>query len=89
MLLMLVAEGRWKTAVNLVNPLGTKGQLAHAFATLLHEMWHGDLPYRSPYQFRVRNPLLVTQSTNAECRKRSAGSRRSLPIRTNTTRKSF
>ncbi|KZW00043.1 UCH-domain-containing protein [Exidia glandulosa HHB12029] len=59
-------EGRWKTAVNMMNPLGTKGQLANAFATLLHEMWHGDLPYRSPYQFRKTVCSSATQFANSD-----------------------
>ena len=37
----------------MVNPLGTKGNVAHAFADILHEMWQGELPYLSPYTFRV------------------------------------
>jgi ubiquitin carboxyl-terminal hydrolase 8 len=45
-------DGRWRSAVNMVNPMGTKGNLAHAFADILHEMWQGDLPYLTPYNFR-------------------------------------
>ncbi|KAF8645081.1 hypothetical protein AX16_008139 [Volvariella volvacea WC 439] len=45
-------EGRWKTSVNLVNPLGSKGILTGAFAKLLHEMWGEDMPYLSPIDFR-------------------------------------
>ncbi|KAF8507957.1 hypothetical protein BU17DRAFT_56970 [Hysterangium stoloniferum] len=45
-------DGRWKNAVNMVNPLGSKGNMARAFATLLHDIWHGDLPYLSPNGFR-------------------------------------
>lgn len=47
------ADGRWRSAVNMVNPMGTKGNLAHAFADILHEMWQGELPYITPYTFRV------------------------------------
>lgn len=50
----LFIDGRWKNAVNMLNPLGTKGNMAKGFASLLHEMWHGDLPYLAPYSFRVR-----------------------------------
>lgn len=42
----------------MVNPMGTKGNLARAFADILHEMWQTDLPYCSPYIFRVRWHLL-------------------------------
>ena len=51
--LFLFVEGRWKSAVNYTNPLGSKGKLAGAFAKLLHEMWGGDLPYLTPIDFRV------------------------------------
>lgn len=40
----------------MVNPMGTKGNLAHAFADILHEMWQCDLPYITPYTFRVTSP---------------------------------
>ncbi|KAJ7809041.1 ubiquitin carboxyl-terminal hydrolase 4 [Mycena olivaceomarginata] len=46
------ANGRWKTAVNTVNTLGSKGLLSGAFAKLVHEMWSGDLPYIIPMDFR-------------------------------------
>jgi ubiquitin carboxyl-terminal hydrolase 8 len=45
-------DGRWKTAINYHNSLGTKGHIAMAFATILHELWHGDLPYITPFEFR-------------------------------------
>ncbi|KAI0058855.1 cysteine proteinase [Artomyces pyxidatus] len=45
-------DGRWKSAVNMVNPLGSKGNLANAFSSILHEMWHEEMPYISPYPFR-------------------------------------
>jgi len=45
-------DGRWKSAVNMVNPLGTKGNLVYAFSSILHDLWHGEMPYISPFQFR-------------------------------------
>lgn len=45
-------EGRWKTAINFTNKLGSQGKLAGAFAKLLHEMWGEDLPFVSPTDFR-------------------------------------
>lgn len=53
-LIVSLLDGRWRSAVNMVNPMGTKGNLAHAFADILHEMWQGELPYITPYTFRVR-----------------------------------
>ncbi|KAJ7251294.1 ubiquitin carboxyl-terminal hydrolase 4 [Mycena rebaudengoi] len=46
------ANGRWKTAVNTVNPMGSKGILSGSFAKLVHSMWNGDLPYIMPVDFR-------------------------------------
>jgi hypothetical protein len=51
---LVPADGRWKSAVNMVNPLGTKGNLVRAFSSILHDLWHGEMPYISPFQFRVR-----------------------------------
>ena len=51
--MILISEHRWKPAINLVNPLGSKGHLTHAFAKLLQEMWGQDLPFLTPHEFRV------------------------------------
>jgi ubiquitin carboxyl-terminal hydrolase 8 len=37
----------------MVNPLGTKGNLVRAFSGILHDLWHGEMPYITPFQFRV------------------------------------
>ncbi|TFK48403.1 hypothetical protein OE88DRAFT_1664178 [Heliocybe sulcata] len=54
-------DGRWKSAINMVNPMGTKGNLTAAFASILHEMWHGEMPYLSPLQFRRSICMHATQ----------------------------
>lgn len=36
----------------MINPLGTKGNLAQSFSTILHEMWQADMPYLTPLTFR-------------------------------------
>ncbi|KAI0042737.1 cysteine proteinase [Auriscalpium vulgare] len=59
-------DGRWKSAVNMVNPLGTKGNLAFAFASILHEMWHEEMPYISPYPFRKSICLHAAQFGGSE-----------------------
>jgi len=46
-------EGRWKTAVNVQNKMGSKGALTGSFAGLLRTMWAGDMPYLTPVEFRV------------------------------------
>lgn len=51
--LTLAADGRWKSAVNMVNPMGSKGVLAHAFAAILRDMWQGEMPSLNPLPFRV------------------------------------
>lgn len=58
---LFVVDGRWKSAVNYLNPLGTKGNLVHAFSSILHDLWHGEMPYISPFQFRVRTTCLSIQ----------------------------
>ncbi|KAI0352107.1 cysteine proteinase [Trametes cingulata] len=45
-------DGRWKSAVNMVNPMGTKGNLANAFANILRELWQGENGTLSPVTFR-------------------------------------
>lgn len=47
----------------MVNPLGTKGRLAGAFAQILYEMSHSELPHFTPFMFRVR--LSLHQSSQA------------------------
>lgn len=46
------ANGRWRNAVNTINPMGSKGLLSGSFAKLVHTMWSGDLPYIIPIDFR-------------------------------------
>ncbi|KAI0738660.1 cysteine proteinase [Daedaleopsis nitida] len=45
-------DGRWKNAVNMVNPMGTKGNLALAFAGILRDLWQGEGGTLSPVTFR-------------------------------------
>ncbi|KAI0339681.1 cysteine proteinase [Trametopsis cervina] len=45
-------DGRWKSAVNMVNPMGTKGQLAQAFANIIRDMWQGEMASLTPLPFR-------------------------------------
>ncbi|KAG9313137.1 hypothetical protein JVU11DRAFT_6587 [Chiua virens] len=45
-------DGRWKNAVNMLNPMGTKGVLVNAFASILYEMSHSELPHFTPLPFR-------------------------------------
>ncbi|KAH9832545.1 uncharacterized protein C8Q71DRAFT_258180 [Rhodofomes roseus] len=45
-------DGRWKSAVNMMNPMGTKGNLAQAFANILRDMWQGESQCLMPVTFR-------------------------------------
>ena len=37
----------------MMNPLGSKGNIVQAFSGILHELWHGEMPYITPFHFRV------------------------------------
>lgn len=43
----------------MLNPLGTKGKIAEAFASIVHEMWRGEHTYLSPGSFRVRLHVIL------------------------------
>ena len=52
-------DGRWKSAINMVNPMGTKGAVAQAFANILRDMWQGEMPTLNPTTFRVCRAFLL------------------------------
>ena len=88
-------DGRWKSAVNMVNPMGTKGNLANAFANILRDLWQGEGAALSPVTFRVSVAMYayVERMCSADpppsyCRDRYAATRRSSLVRSNTTRRS-
>ena len=43
----------------MVNPMGTKGNLANAFANILRDMWQGEGGTLSPVTFRVSSSHLL------------------------------
>ncbi|GHJ88910.1 hypothetical protein NliqN6_5312 [Naganishia liquefaciens] len=45
-------DGSFKRAINTVNPMGTKGDLAKAFATLISVLWNEQYTFLSPITFR-------------------------------------
>ena len=53
------SDGSWMKAVNMVNKMGTKGQLATAYANILKDMWQGEGGTLSPVQFRVRPTVSI------------------------------
>lgn len=46
-------DGRFKVAINRTNSLGSKGEVAIAFASLIHQMRQNDITYLTPTGFRV------------------------------------
>jgi ubiquitin carboxyl-terminal hydrolase 8 len=46
----------------MLNPIGTKGQLANAFAGILQDMWRQDQTYLTPTSFRVSSSFLGAES---------------------------
>ena len=46
-------DDSYKKEINLVNPLGRKGDFAEAYAELIKEMWSGDNSYTIPRNFKV------------------------------------
>ncbi|WFD36205.1 ubiquitinyl hydrolase 1 [Malassezia cuniculi] len=44
-------DGMYKRAINVQNPLGTRGALAEAYAQLVRRLWRGQGPF-APYEFR-------------------------------------
>lgn len=57
----------------MVNPLGTKGTLVRAFSRILHDLWHEEMPYISPFEFRVclASAVLFQSTANLPQIKRS------------------
>lgn len=52
MLARYMLDGSYKSAINLQNPLGTRGALANAFAALLRSMWSQQYATVAPSAFR-------------------------------------
>lgn len=59
-------DGRYKHAINYMNPLGTKGKLTEAFASILHEMWHQETPIITPFTFRRQICAYAQQFSGSE-----------------------
>ncbi len=45
-------KNHYKNDLNITNPIGSKGLLARAYASLLKNMWYGDNPIISPWNFK-------------------------------------
>jgi ubiquitin carboxyl-terminal hydrolase 8 len=46
-------DGRWKRSVNFNNNLGTKGNLASAYSSLISALWQQEYHFIQPLSFRV------------------------------------
>jgi ubiquitin C-terminal hydrolase len=51
-LLRCFLSGAYEDDVNVDNPLGKKGEVAHAFGSLLQKLWHGNVSYVNPRGFK-------------------------------------
>ena len=47
-------DNKHEKEINETNPLGTKGNLALAYADLVKEMWSGQKSYTTPRAFKVQ-----------------------------------
>ncbi|CAF0837839.1 unnamed protein product [Brachionus calyciflorus] len=56
-------NGDYKEEINLVNPLGCKGELAEAYADLINEMWSGKNSYTIPRNFKYNLSRFAPQFT--------------------------
>ena len=56
-------DGTWQRDVNMINPMGTKGRLAQAFANILREMSTSEMQTLTPIPFRVSCTLLCRSLT--------------------------
>jgi ubiquitin carboxyl-terminal hydrolase 4/11/15 len=45
-------KNHYKKDININNPIGTKGILARAYAHLLKNLWYGEAPVFSPWNFK-------------------------------------
>lgn len=59
-----ILDGSWKSAVNMINPLGSKGHLAQSFASMVSDMWRHEYTYLSPLTFRVSRACFVDTSSS-------------------------
>lgn len=46
-------SGKWKSELNIRNPLGSQGRIATAYADLIKQLWSGTRAYAVPREFKV------------------------------------
>ena len=56
-------SNEYKKEINLVNPLGRKGEIAEAYADLVNEMWSGNNSYTMPRNFKLHLSRFAPQFT--------------------------
>nr|XP_019051247.1 hypothetical protein I302_01696 [Kwoniella bestiolae CBS 10118]OCF30177.1 hypothetical protein I302_01696 [Kwoniella bestiolae CBS 10118] len=59
-------DGSYKRSINIYNPLGTKGNLANAFAELLKALWKEDYTFLSPVTFRKNIITFASQFSGTD-----------------------
>lgn len=56
----VLLDGTFARSINKENPLGTKGELAKAWAELLRVLWSEKYEFLSPMTFRVSLPCFCS-----------------------------
>ncbi|VDP04343.1 unnamed protein product [Schistosoma mattheei] len=46
-------SGKWKSELNIRNPLGSQGRIAIAYADLIKQLWSGTRAYAVPREFKL------------------------------------
>jgi ubiquitin carboxyl-terminal hydrolase 8 len=64
-------DGSYRQHINKNNPLGSRGLLAEAFATVIRHLWGGEYNFISPVTFRVSesHPQVIAGATYLSPRK--------------------
>nr|CAH8842380.1 unnamed protein product [Trichobilharzia regenti] len=53
--------GKWKSELNVRNPLGSQGRIATAYADLIKQLWSGTRPYAVPRDFKIEIARIARQ----------------------------
>ncbi|CAH8506695.1 unnamed protein product [Schistosoma intercalatum] len=54
-------SGKWKSELNIRNPLGSQGRIATAYADLIKQLWSGTRAYAVPREFKIEIARIARQ----------------------------
>nr|CAX74616.1 ubiquitin thiolesterase [Schistosoma japonicum]CAX74617.1 ubiquitin thiolesterase [Schistosoma japonicum] len=54
-------SGKWKSELNIRNPLGSQGRIAIAYADLIKQLWSGTRAYAVPREFKIEIARIARQ----------------------------